>query len=53
MNYAFIDIAQEFQVLSLDKFLKTTGSKVSYIHSTSEVHFYGDFSIFENFLKEI
>jgi hypothetical protein len=44
MNYAFLDIAQEYQLDAVRKFLNRTGSKLSYINTAVEGNFHGNIS---------
>ncbi len=44
MNYAFLDIAQEYQLDAVMEFLNRTGSKLSYINTAVEGNFHGSVS---------
>ncbi len=44
MNYAFLDIAQEYQLDAVKQFLNRTGSKLSYINTAVEGNFHGNVS---------
>lgn len=44
MNYAFLDIAQEYQLDAVMEFLNRTGSKLSYINTAVEGNFHGNVS---------
>lgn len=53
MNYAFLDIAHQFQFETINRFLELTKSKVVYLNTTSRDNFHGDFEISTKILSKI
>lgn len=52
-NYAFLDIAQEFQLEIVSKFLKETGANLSYINTAVAGNFHGDVSKCEKWVASL
>ena len=51
MNYAFLDIAHQFQFETLNSFLKTTKSSLVYLNTISFGQFHGDNNISQKYLN--
>lgn len=52
-NYAFLDIAQEFQLEIVSKFLNKTKAKLSYINTAVAGNFHGDVAKCEEWIKTL
>tara|TARA_B110000908_G_scaffold121884_1_gene142949 strand:- start:5413 stop:6966 length:1554 start_codon:yes stop_codon:yes gene_type:complete len=53
MNYAFLDIAHQFQLETIDRFLDLTNSNVVYLNTATENNFHGDYMISSKILSKI
>ena len=52
-NYAFLDIAQEFQLEIVSKFLNKTKAKLSYINTAVAGNFHGDILVCEKWVNSL
>jgi hypothetical protein len=52
-NYAFLDIAQEFHLEIVSKFLDKTGANISFMNSAVAGNFHGDISKCKNWISHL
>lgn len=52
-NYAFLDIAQEFHLEIISKFLERTGTSISFMNTAVAGNFHGDINKCQNWVDEL
>jgi len=53
LNYAFLDIAQEFHLEIVSKFIEKTGANISFMNTAVAGNFHGDISKCENWISQL